>query len=176
MKYLICLIILNCSLSGFAQKLSLNELLKYQNYSLSEVNDELLNKSWNLTKSYDEQNIKDEHIKNNVWTNTYGEWNFIYNGVSYGNLKYKHTYEFLDGSIYNSEEKQIIVYVTANSSYFTDIINELKSNGFKKVDEKSSYENFIQSFYEYKTIKVILTTHTKNGNNTFRIDVSDKKS
>ena len=174
MKYLICLILLNCSFYGFAQKLTLNELLKYQNSTLSEINNELLSKSWSLTKSYDEENIKDEHVQNNVWTNTYGEWGFIYNGDSYGNLKYKHAYEFVDGSIYNSRTIGHIIYVTAVNSNFTDIIIELKSNGFKKVKENSSTQNFIQAFYEYKTTKVVLTTHTQNGTNTFRIHVLNK--
>ena len=68
MKKILVVTFLIVSSIGYAQSVSLDDLISYQQSSISEINAKLIAKSWTLVKSHHDENMKDEYISGDVWT------------------------------------------------------------------------------------------------------------
>lgn len=159
---------------SFAQNLSLAELLVLQSSSLSEINDNLLSKSWTLINSHQDKEINPSHFKDNAWTISAGTWEYYSDNVMDGRIEYQYNYRFTDTKKLIHDDSKMIRYVTFDRDQYLSIKISLASRGYVKYDEDFG-ENIIQVSYRNDTHIVRLSSHSpKNSNPFFIIHVLNK--
>lgn len=173
MKKILFVAFLFISSISYAQNISLDNLISYQESSLSEINSDLIAKSWILIKSHHDENIKDEYCNGSVWTISNGVWEYKNRDI-YSSLEYEYSYDFLENRDVLFEEIKIVNYITTNRENYLKMNEALVSKGFKKFKDNITQYG-IQVSYMNDTLVARLMTYTaEDKTNLFIVSILNK--